>query len=629
MPIAFLWIALVALSIGIELFSSRIDEQSYERFCDALCVPGIEYSQATFLLVMCLVTAYSLYPREVEERTIDFLHALPVKKSSIFYGKFIAAFGMVCMLLLFSYGLLTLLLAFNPESMSGKKYLAIDSSLFLRDCVFAFVVMAHGVFLSRFRTAGLVIYAFYLLLVRWLETQFDGIGWFSVYEIFNIDYAGDGFSFSLDAMTVHVAVALVLLVLACGMWSKAQGRADGASKTKKSHQVLKVLASVFGFFFVALVLVGQVMQSAQVQEERATEELQTDHYRFVFLTSDKDRAEELHANAEQQYQQQRILLNAASEPVIHVDMTSENEHAAGLAQWKTIKMGLSGGESSERYARVLSHETAHVFQSVESNRAFRPYFNSTRFFIEGMANYVSFEVVPQANTREQNRDIAAVSWRRQNIRFEDMVNSAAFANQFNAELVYSLGEIWTEALVDICSKNALGDVLRSAGRDNAPLDLSALAFWRDTLQQFSCELELVNAAWRQKLNTRFDNVDQSQFPVIDNISALDNGNGITISALVPLTSKVPAYRYTLRVAKESKTVASVDAVFKADELIVGQDAQVLSFEVPAGLIDDGRFRYQVGYQIEDNSRIYFQPWRSGSVANSAGNAPVECLDGVD
>ena len=612
-PIAFLWVGLLTLSIGIELFTSRIDEQSYELFCDALCAPGIEYSQAIFLMILCLVTAYSLYPREVDERTIDFLHALPIKKSTIFYGKFIAAFGLVCLLLLFGYGVLSLLLAFNPESMSGKRYFAIDGSFFLRDCVFAFVVMAHGVFLSRFRTVGLIIYALYLLLVRWLETQFDGVGWVSVFEIFKVDYAGTAFSFSLNAMAGHVAVAMLLLAWACRMWSSVQGKAEGVNKNEKIHKVLKIVASVFGFVFMAMVLVGQVLQNAQVVEERATENLLTDHYRFIFLTADKVRAEKLHASAEQHYQQLRVLLNASEEPVIHVNMTSESEHAAGLAQWKTIKMGLSGGESPDRYARVLNHETAHVFQSVESNRAFQAYFNSTRFFIEGMANYVSFEIVPQANTRKQNRDIAAVSWQRQNIQFEDMANSTAFANQFNAELVYSLGEIWTEALVDVCGKDALGEVLRSAGRDNAPLDLSSIVFWRDTLQHFSCELELVNAAWRTKLNTRFDDLDQSQFPVLDNMSAAEHGNEITVSISAPVASEVPAHRYALRIAKESKSVASVDAVFKPDGLIVKKDSQVLTFEVPSELTDYGRFRYQIGYQIEEGSRIYFQPWRSGSV----------------
>ena len=612
-PIAYLWIALLALSIGIELFTTRIDEQSYELFCDALCAPGIEYSQAIFLLILCLVTAYSLYPREVDERTIDFLHALPIKKSTIFYGKFIAAFGLVCMLMLFGYGVLSLLLAFNPESMSGKRYFAIDASLFLRDCVFAFVVMAHGVFLSRFRTAGLIVYALYLMLIRWLETVFDGIGWISVFEIFKIDYAGTGFSFSLNAMAGHVAVALVMLVWACNMWSSAQGKAEGVNKNEKVQRVLKVVVSVFGFLLMAMILVGQVLQNAQVAEERATEDLRTDHYRFIFLTSDKMRAEELHASAEQQYQQLRVLLNASEEPVIYVDMTSENEHAAGLAQWKTIKMGLSRGESPDRYARVLSHETAHVFQSVESNRAFQAYFNSTRFFIEGMANYVSFEIVPQVDTRRQNRDIAAVSWKRQDIQFEDMANSSAFASEYNAELVYSLGEIWTEALVDVCGRDALGEVLRSAGRDNAPQGLSAIVFWRDTLQHFSCEMELVNAAWRNKLNARFEGLDQSQFPIIDNMSAVELEGEITISVSAPLSSEVPRHRYALRIAKESKSVASVDAVFKPDDLIVEGDSQVLKFQVPVELIDNGRFRYQVGYQIEDGSRIYYQPWRSGSI----------------
>ncbi len=613
LPIAFLWMALLALSIAIELFTTRIDEQSYEMFCDSLCARGIEYFQAIFLLILCLVTAYSLYPREVDERTIDFLHALPLKKSAIFYSKFFAAFFLICFLLLIGYGVNQLVLMFNPESMSGKKYLILDGSLYVRDCVFAFVVLAHGVFLSRFRTVGLIIYAVYLSLVRWLETVFDGVAWFSVFEIFNIDYAGDRFTFSFDAIVMHIAVAMVLLVVSCNMWSRAKGKSQEQSSSKKSHRFLKVGASVLGFLLMAMFLVGQVMQSTIHQENTATQELSTDHYRFVYRDSDKTRADDLAATAEQHYQQLRILLNATQEPVIHVDMTSENEHAAGLAQWKTIKMGLSGGESPERYARVLNHETAHVFQSVESSRAFRRYFNSTRFFIEGMANYVSFEVVPQSQTRDQNRDIAAVSWHRQDIEFADMTNSAAFSARFNAELVYSLGEIWTEGLVEACGIEALGDVLRAAGRDGAPQDLSSQDFWRNTLQHIGCELEVVNAVWKNKLQTRYEGIDQDLFPVIDDVVAKQAGGNVILTATLPLGSPLSASWFALRVAKVSKTVAAMDSFFKAESVVIEEDSQKVAFVVPSGVFDENRFRYQIGYQIEDGSRIYFQPWRSGSV----------------
>jgi len=601
LPIAFLWLALLALSIGFELFSSRIDEQSYERFCDVLCSPGIEYSQATFLLILCLVTAYSLYPREVDERTIDFLYALPIKKSTIFYGKFIAVFFMVCALLAFSYLVLSFMLSFNPESMSGQRYHAIDMSLYLRDCIFAFVILAHGVFLSRFRVAGLIVYALYLLLVRWLETNFDDVAWFSVYEIFHIAYDGDKFSYNTNAMIIHVIVALVLLMLACSMWSKAQGKTVGDNKPKKSHQVFKVIASVLAFLLMASALVGQVLQNSKLREEKATEVLRTDHYRFVFLSTDKSRAEELHAVAEDQYQQLRAILNAESEPVIQVDMTSESEHAAGLAQWKTIKMGISNGESAQRYERVLSHETAHVFQSVESNRGFRQYFNATRFYIEGMANYVSFEIVPRPVTREENRNISAVSWKRQTIRFEDMVNSAAFAKKYNAELVYGLGEIWTEALVDVCGEEAPGDILRAAGRDGAPLDLSALGFWRTTLQTLDCELELVNGAWRDKLNARYDNLDQELFPVIDNIAATQEGSDVSVTATVSVDADITASRYIIRIRKPASSVRSVDPVFYGDSLSKTDNTQEVTFNVPSTLLKDGRFKYQIGYQYAPGS----------------------------
>jgi hypothetical protein len=76
---------------------------------------------------------------------------------------------------------------------------------------------------------------------------------------------------------------------------------------------------------------------------------------------------------------------------------------------------------------------------------------------------------------------------------------------------------------------------------------------------------------------------------------------------------LPASWFALRVAKASKSVAAVDSFFKAASVVVEQDAKLVSFVVPGGVFDENRFRYQLGYQIASDSRIFFQPWRSGSV----------------
>ena len=66
-------------------------------------------------------------------------------------------------------------------------------------------------------------------------------------------------------------------------------------------------------------------------------------------------------------------------------------------------MDLDTFETDRSQARVLSHESAHVMQSVLSERALARHFGAARFFVEGMAQYTSFAIVPEEERRTSNR----------------------------------------------------------------------------------------------------------------------------------------------------------------------------------------------------------------------------------
>jgi len=72
-----------------------------------------------------------------------------------------------------------------------------------------------------------------------------------------------------------------------------------------------------------------------------------------------------------------------------------------------------------------------------------------------------------------------------------LIDESSFSQRFDPELHYSLGDMWTAALVDTCGESILGDILRAAGRDGAPLGLPATLFWRDTMREVRCELDTV------------------------------------------------------------------------------------------------------------------------------------------
>jgi len=229
LPYTLLWLSLLALFIGSELSTLRIDESSYLSWCDQYCKAGANSDIALFNIVLYMIAAYSLFPREYDDSTIDFLRSLPIARSNIFIAKVAAAWILLCLLLLLERILQFTLLSFNTQSITGARYLHNDLLFLIRDCLFAFVVVAHGVVISWFRTVGLIIYSAYLIALLWLEATNNqaGVGQTSMFNIlsfFNNEYDGSTLLIDWTAIGVQVAVAVALLLIGHALWTNTDSR---------------------------------------------------------------------------------------------------------------------------------------------------------------------------------------------------------------------------------------------------------------------------------------------------------------------------------------------------------------------------------------------------------------------
>jgi len=534
LPYTLLWLSLLALFIGVELSTLRIDESSYLAWCDQYCNVGANSDIALFNIVLYMIAAYSLFPREYDNSTIDFLRSLPISKSSIFIAKVIGAWILLSLLLLLERVIQFSLLSFNTQSITGARYLHNDALFLIRDCLFAFVVVAHGVIISWFRTIGLVIYSVYLASLIWLEARNSqsGVGESSLYNVlsfFDNEYDGANLVIDWTAISFHVAVALVLLLIGYVLWTNTDSRPRDPS-TGKSKWVFSILTSVFAFLLFTGYMLSLMLDTP---DEPSINKLETEHYKFSYRQSDESAMRKLQTFAEDDYNALVELLGAADSPVIRVDMTSDSSHALGLASWKKIRMVLTTEEEVDPlYRRVLSHETAHVFQSVESNRTLAKASNSVGFFIEGMAQYTSFSIVPDPQTRDSNWLISSVAWQRHNIKFDELANRSVFESLYDPELLYGIGDIWVEAMAQTCGQSSVGDLLRAVGRENAPPNLAGAAYWRAHLQYIGCDLESVNNQWRQMMQTAVTDQHNGTFPYYENVVVSRSGSAdlITISA---------------------------------------------------------------------------------------------------
>lgn len=616
LPFVLLWFALSGIFVGLELATSRIDEMTYLDWCGEYCNVGSDAYSVLLTVLLYMIASYSLFPREFDEQTIDFVRSLPVGRGQIFLAKVLAAMLLLCLLNVSDTILQSVLGAFNTQTLTGTKYWVNDGLFLIRDCLFVLVIVAHGVFISWFRTLGLVVYCAYLIGLIWLEQSLGYSGPYSLFRFFNNEYDGQRILMDWPVIGVQILAAVILLIAGYLLWTRTDSKPRTPGSGRFSRAMPTIL-SIMAFFAVATTLAVMMVQAGTDRKQDNIQRVKTDHYQFAFRLKDKERLTELQQFSDSDYQSLAELLNVQNKPLIQADMTSDNQHAVGLASYKRIRMVLSAGKTVDpEYRRILSHETAHVFQSIESNGKLAKAGNSVGFFIEGMAQHTSFTLVPDRPTRETNWAVSSVSWKRHNITFGELANRALFEGLYDPELLYGIGDIWVDAMVRQCGVDSLGDFLRSSAREDAPPNLAGEAYWRHHLQYIGCELQQVNHQWRQLMQQTIEARSDGAFPNFSNVVIKKTDSTIVISAdVTPDATGLMPDQYYLRVKGEAKLANAISPIRPG--LQTQSDPIVkIEFTVPLRGIEGKRFSYQLGFVPYADSRYYFEKWRSGSVPDS-------------
>lgn len=612
LPFVLLWAALAFMFYGLEFATDRIDEMSYLDWCSAYCDVGSDFSLVLFSIFLYMLIAYSLFPREFDEGTINFVRSLPVTNAQIFTSKVLAAWLLICLLIVAESLIHSGFLAFNTQSITGTKYWANDLILMLRNILFAFVIVSHGVFVSWFRTIGLVLYCAYLTALAWLEQSLGVTGTYNIFRFFNNEYDGQRLLLDWQVIITQCLAAGVLLAISYVMWSNRESQ-PSIERNSRFSKYVPVAVSMLAFVLLTATLGGMMVTTINSGGNDNILQLSTEKYRFAYRHSDQLRMQELAIWADTDYQRLADMLGIAEPPGIQADMTSLSNHALGVASYNKIRMVLTAGEPVDPvYRRVLSHETTHVLQSMESNRTLGLAGNTTGFFIEGMAQYTSFALVPDPQTQTTNWAISAVSWKRNNITFNALANRAAFESLYDPELLYGIGDIWVAAMVEQCGESSLGNFLRSIGNPGAPKTLAGTAYWRHHLVQINCSLEEVNHGWRQIMQSIVDEGTGGAFPAFENVSTAIRDNYLVINAQAIHDTDQKPGRYYIRVAGETKLASTVSPI-RLGRFTDADDTTEVEYLVPLGDIEGKRFSFQLGYVPFKDSRYYFEKWRSGSL----------------
>ena len=633
-PLFFLGAFLVSGDLLSRPFSERLDEATYSS------VASIDPGEGGFIgfiqLVLGFIVAFAAFGREHDEKTIEFLYALPVSRGRIFLGKVLA--GLVVLAGIAVLGQITnwILVVGNPSTFAQDQ-LRFDlmARVAFLHTVTAFVGYGHGLFASFFRRFGILPYVFLGFGIGVLVEIYPPVDFLDPLRLARTEYHASTLLIPWAMIAGHLLVAAAAAALSYLLWMGSFERTQAALVQRSlattalfgAGVVLAVVTGLGVSIFFAVREFGDEPPAdpdappAPTEIAFLTSEARSRHYVFVYPDNFRSDAMDLVGRSDRILEAAAHVVGAARVPSITVDLAETSAHHEGIAAGNRIRMGLVD-QDRWRLAHVLAHESTHVLQHTVSDMHLGEHGETTRFFIEGSAEWVAFEIcesdalglttaeerLSEREVRAASRLVAALSAERHEIRFETLLDDAAFRARYDTALAYPLGETLTEAIARACGDEAPGRFMASFARPERPQDATGEVLFRDALQSFGCDLERVIGSWdallaetRTSSRAAMDAVPQMTLAGV----SLDGG-----SLVLDVDLDRPALgheRYFARIRRNA-LASDVEVIPVHGERLEGTSRVV--FRVPTAMLPGVRFEVLFSLEVDARAFPYSERWQS-------------------
>ncbi len=624
-------------------FTERLDENAFTDV--ALIAPGDGMMLGFFVAILAFMMAYASFPREHDEGTIEFLYALPITRRGIFLAKTAAGVTMLVSACVIGQVTNAILVSWNPSSFEGHQIgFRLAATAAMLHAVVAVALYGHGLFASFFRGFGLLPYAFvsYVLIV--ISEIFPEAAWLNPLRIARSEYVGADLVVPTFDIVFHLGISGLAAIVAYVLWMGSLDRVRAFFATRSTVFTVAFGCGAALMGFVGFIVMGfwavseygstppeDPRVSHQVVETQfQTSEAHTTHYAFVYPDNVHDQTMALMSRADPLLEEVTRVVGEESAPSITVDLAEVSGHHEGITAGTRIRMGLFDGDTGGvqepwRLVHVLAHESAHVLQGVTSAERLMEYAGTTRFFVEGGAEWIAFEALTGPHTvmtetelarerdlRAAQRLVAVTSWERQQMRFEDLLDNAGFTARWDTVLAYPLGETLSEAVRRACGDEAYGNVLRSFRRPEVPQDAEHEVLFRDALSSFGCDYERVAGAWDGLMvelvaseRARIDAIPRMSGGVVG-----AEGNDVVIEATLD-RAPLPVERYFVRVRSDALT-ADTEVRSTEGTIVEGSSPRRVRFRVPRSLVRGPRFELLFSLEIDPHAFPVSEAWQGAA-----------------
>ncbi len=569
--------------------------------------------QAWLMLLLGLLTAYALLPGEHEQGTIEFLYTLPVRRRLLFLVKYLVGASLLASVNLLTSPLWWLALGFNPGSFARRQIrpelLALELGLFV---ALSFIAVAYGLLLAYFRRLGWLLFALIWLALSLLAQVHPPLRVLNVDALFTFEHKGGDPLVPWNAWLLHAVLSAIALGYAGRLWLGGQDHLPSLLERWRAHPDLRRFVIGCGLVGAALAagaaavttLGGGRADPQGPSGPRRTVTLDTQHFRFSYFPDHEREAQLVAGEADRAYQRLQTWLPTPGAGTIVADLTEASREHAGIAGWEKLRLDVRGDKPTPLLHHLLYHETTHVLATNLLRAASNQRQAGLRFFMEGLAEYLAFELVPgRDEERATARQIAALARQQFRLRWEDLQDPEGFLTRHDEYLLYPLGEVWVAALVEACGREMPARVLRALGDPEGPQTLSGSRLWQHALQGLRCDLSHVAA--------RHDRIFARLLPEAERLprasAAFLREEGDTLLFQLRVSAPTPGpWTVHLRV-RDNPDSARAHTTLARFPLATGDTRQVA---VSRPALTGRRFEYQTGASSTEAAPAFFTRWLS-------------------
>jgi hypothetical protein len=561
---------------------------------------------AMVTLLIGLIIAYNLLPGEHDQRTIDFLYTLPLRRRTVFLTKYAVGCGLLVVANL-SGSLLEHLQQGLLASSFARALVSPHARLLElgTDVALPFIVVAYGMLLSFFRRLGWILFLLTWLFLEVAERVFPPLRALNVKTLLDADHHGLTPRLDGRAWLLHGVMAALSLALAARFWLSDHEGFAGFYERLRKQAALRRVGVILGLLAAALVSAAIVTGPFEGPTPDRfgggrTVVFETQHFHFTYRAGREEQARIVISEADRAYQRVRQWLPGTGGPIV-ADLTEASSEHLGIAGWQKMRIDLRP-KSPALLRHVLYHETTHVLATLASEVPQRQ--AQLRFFGEGLAEYVAYELNGEPGPREHARLIAALARSRFQIHVEDLMDPATFVARHDEFLLYALGEVWVAGLVDACGPTTPAKVVATFGDPALPTSLNGPELWRVALQQNKCDLDRVMSRYEQRLR-KLEPQAGARLPVASARPRGEEEGKLVFEVSVTAPTPGP-WSVTLRLRDDASSPPA-DWMIETATVATGE-TELIRVDPPAR---GGRtFEMQVGAAPGPDARAFYTRWRS-------------------